>query len=165
MRQEGYEVYSPTVVCDRIAVRDGAVFFVEFRLPGQSLRPGQARIQSLVPQNYIVRFGDYERIHGERKPKTPSIRSGVRRVYSDETRERMRIASTGRRHTEETKAKIGAALRGRPSPLLGRIVDRAPSPIPHGTRQGYNRGCREECCRATARIAAREWRSRRSAKS
>lgn len=55
LRALGFEVFSPTVVCDRIAVKDGQVFFVEFKKPGQELRPGQKRIAELVPQMYIVR--------------------------------------------------------------------------------------------------------------
>ena|SRR5271166_3877988 len=56
MRAEGYEVFSPTVVCDRIAVKDGKVLFVEFKKPGQELRPGQQRIHDLVPLMYLVRY-------------------------------------------------------------------------------------------------------------
>ncbi len=55
---EGFEVYSPTVVCDRIGVRDGKVYFVEFKKPGQELRPGQQRIHDLVPDNYLIRYGE-----------------------------------------------------------------------------------------------------------
>ena len=56
MRAEGYEVFSPTVVCDRIAVKDGKVFFVDFKKPGQKLRPGQQRIHDLVPTMYNIRY-------------------------------------------------------------------------------------------------------------
>lgn len=56
LRAEGYEVYSPTVVCDRIAVRDGKVFFVEFKQPGQRLRPGQQKVHDLVPKMYLIKF-------------------------------------------------------------------------------------------------------------
>jgi hypothetical protein len=58
LRAEGYEVFSPTVVCDRVAVKDGKVFFVEFKFTGQSLRPGQERIRELTPENYITQFSD-----------------------------------------------------------------------------------------------------------
>jgi hypothetical protein len=54
---DGYEVYSPTVVCDRIAVKDGKVFFVEFKKNRkQKLRPGQQRIHDLVPKMYKIRY-------------------------------------------------------------------------------------------------------------
>jgi len=56
LEAEGYEVYSPTVVCDRIAVRDGKVFFVDFKKPGQKLRAGQQRIHDLVPEMYIIQY-------------------------------------------------------------------------------------------------------------
>ena len=56
LRAEGYEVFSPTVVCDRIAVKVDKVFFVEFKQPGQKLREGQKRIQELVPNQYLIRY-------------------------------------------------------------------------------------------------------------
>ncbi|MDO8434247.1 MAG: hypothetical protein Q7S58_17745 [Candidatus Binatus sp.] len=48
MRARGFEVFSPTVVCDRIAVKDGQVFFVEFKRRGQKLRRAQQTIADLV---------------------------------------------------------------------------------------------------------------------
>jgi hypothetical protein len=51
---EGYTVYSPTAVCDRIAVKGGLVFFVEFKKGRQKLRPGQQAIQDLVPDRYLI---------------------------------------------------------------------------------------------------------------
>ena len=51
---KGYEIFSPTVVCDRIAIKDGKVYFVEFKKPKQKLRSGQQRIQDLVPDNYLI---------------------------------------------------------------------------------------------------------------
>lgn len=53
---EGFEVYSPTVVCDRVAVKNGRVYFVEFKREGQLLRDAQRRVQELVPDSYLVRF-------------------------------------------------------------------------------------------------------------
>lgn len=58
LRAEGFEVFSPTTVCDRVAVKDGKVFFVEFKQPGQKLRPGQQRIHDLIPEMYMIRFSD-----------------------------------------------------------------------------------------------------------
>lgn len=54
LRHDGYEVYSPTVVCDRVAIRDGQVFFVEFKKAGQKLRAGQQRVRDLVPARYLT---------------------------------------------------------------------------------------------------------------
>lgn len=54
LRSQEYEVYSPTSVCDRIAVKDGKVYFVEFKYEGQELRPAQERIQKLVPEMYKI---------------------------------------------------------------------------------------------------------------
>ena len=31
LREQGFQVFSPTVVCDRVAIRDGVVYFVEFK--------------------------------------------------------------------------------------------------------------------------------------
>jgi Holliday junction resolvase len=57
LEAEGYEVFSPTVVCDRVAVKDGKVFFVEFKKNRkQKLRPGQSRIHKLVPEMYLIRY-------------------------------------------------------------------------------------------------------------
>lgn len=56
LEDEGFEVFSPTVVCDRIAVKDGKVLFVEFKKPGQELRPGQQKIHDLVPSMYLIRY-------------------------------------------------------------------------------------------------------------
>jgi hypothetical protein len=55
MRADGYAVFSPTVVCDRIAVKNGKVYFVEFKKPGQALRAGQQAIRDLVPSRYLVK--------------------------------------------------------------------------------------------------------------
>lgn len=56
MEEDGFEVYSPTVVCDRIAIKNGKVYFVEFKKPGQELRPGQQKVHDLIPENYIIRY-------------------------------------------------------------------------------------------------------------
>lgn len=55
MRSDGWEIFSPTVVCDRVGVRDGKVFFIEFKpANNQKLRAGQKRIADIVPEMYIV---------------------------------------------------------------------------------------------------------------
>jgi hypothetical protein len=54
LRDSGYEVFSPTVVCDRIAIKDGKVYFVEFKPKGQELRVNQEKVRSLVPDNYLI---------------------------------------------------------------------------------------------------------------
>lgn len=64
MVAEGYEVFTPTVVCDRIAIKDGKIYFVEFKRPGQELRAGQRRIQGLVPDRYIIRYAEIKRAAG-----------------------------------------------------------------------------------------------------
>jgi hypothetical protein len=57
MRSEGWEIFSPTVVCDRIGIKDGKVYFIEFKKDAsQKLRPGQSAVQAASPDNYIIRF-------------------------------------------------------------------------------------------------------------
>jgi hypothetical protein len=59
MTREGFKIYPPSVVCDRVAVKDGKVFFVEFKKhSGQKLRPGQQEVHDLVPDMYLIRFED-----------------------------------------------------------------------------------------------------------
>lgn len=58
LRSEGYEIFSPTVVCDRIGIKDGKVYFVEFKPRGQELRQGQATVCDLVPDQYHVEYYD-----------------------------------------------------------------------------------------------------------
>src|SRR5688572_17896482 len=58
LRQAGYEVYKPAVVCDRIAIKDGKAYFVEFKRPGQVLRPGQAALQRVASEMYIIQVSD-----------------------------------------------------------------------------------------------------------
>jgi len=52
--EKGWTIYSPTAVCDRIGVKDGKVYFLEFKKGEQKLRPGQKAIMDLVPRMYIV---------------------------------------------------------------------------------------------------------------
>jgi len=54
LRLRGYEVFAPTVVCDAVVVKDGKVFFAEFKSRGQKLRPGQQRISDVAPKSYLV---------------------------------------------------------------------------------------------------------------
>ena len=52
--ERGWTIYSPTVVCDRIGVKDGKVYFLEFKKGNQELRPGQKAIMESVPEMYLV---------------------------------------------------------------------------------------------------------------
>jgi hypothetical protein len=55
LRAEGWEVFSPTVVCDRIGIKDGKVFFLEFKPESsRTLRPGQKKIHDCIPEMYRV---------------------------------------------------------------------------------------------------------------
>lgn len=53
---DGYQVFSPYAVCDRVAVKDGKVFLVEFKQPRQKLLPAQQLVKDLLPENYVVIF-------------------------------------------------------------------------------------------------------------
>jgi hypothetical protein len=55
MAAEGYVVFAPTAVCDRIAVKDGVVYLVEFKKHGQKLRPAQKVVADVLGARYIVR--------------------------------------------------------------------------------------------------------------
>ena len=54
LREEGLEVFSPTVVCDRVGIKDGKVLFIEYKKRGQSLTPNQEKVQSLAKEQYLV---------------------------------------------------------------------------------------------------------------
>lgn len=56
LRAEGFQVYVPNAVCDRVAIKDGKVYFVEFKRRGQQLLPAQQLVRNMSPENYIVRF-------------------------------------------------------------------------------------------------------------
>lgn len=54
LRTDGWEIFSPTVVCDRVGIKNGKVFFLEFKKPGQTLRAGQQKVCDLMKDNYKV---------------------------------------------------------------------------------------------------------------
>ena len=55
MRADDWEIFSPTVVCDRIGIKNGKLFFIEFKKKGhEKLRPGQKRVAELVPESYKI---------------------------------------------------------------------------------------------------------------
>ena len=58
LRGMGWTIFSPTVVCDRVGIKDGKVYFVEFKRTGQGLRPGQQMIHDLVPHMYEIVYRD-----------------------------------------------------------------------------------------------------------
>ena len=54
LRRDGWQIFSPTVVCDRIGIKDNKVFFIEFKKNGQKLKEGQNTIKESMPNNYII---------------------------------------------------------------------------------------------------------------
>ena len=59
----GYDVFMPHAVCDRVAVKDGRVYFVEFKQHGQVLRPAQQRVADVAGSSYLT---VYSELHGDR---------------------------------------------------------------------------------------------------
>ncbi len=53
LRKDGWEVFSPTVVCDRIGIKNNKVCFIEFKKKGQDLRENQNKVKKLV-NNYLI---------------------------------------------------------------------------------------------------------------
>lgn len=58
---EGYEVFSPTAVCDRIAIKDEKVYFIEFKPEGQGLRYSQNKVSQHTSDEYKVVFYNKEK--------------------------------------------------------------------------------------------------------
>ena len=56
LRKEGWEIFSPTIVCDRIGIKNNEVFFIEFKKPGQILTENQNKIKELVKNYKIVHY-------------------------------------------------------------------------------------------------------------
>ena len=56
LRNSGWKIFSPTVVCDRIGIRNNQVFFIEFKKSGQKLRENQERIKKLVNNYRIIQY-------------------------------------------------------------------------------------------------------------
>ncbi len=54
LRETGWGLYSPTIVCDRIGIKEGKTFFIEFKKEGQALTPNQAKVRKLASESYIV---------------------------------------------------------------------------------------------------------------
>lgn len=51
------EMYLPQEICDRIAVVDGKLIFIEIKQKGQKLRPIQKRIKEVMGEDYLVVYG------------------------------------------------------------------------------------------------------------
>jgi hypothetical protein len=71
---DGFTVFSPYAVCDRIAIKNGRVFFVEFKKPGQALRPSQQLIHDLDPDGYIVRYYEQAAVAQRRESRTSNAK-------------------------------------------------------------------------------------------
>lgn len=54
LESEGWVVFSPTAVCDRIGIKDGQVYLIEFKKKGGELTSGQKVVKDLVPYMYKI---------------------------------------------------------------------------------------------------------------
>lgn len=78
----------------------------------------QFTIEQLAVANSIDELNELEdyyiKLYNSLAPNGYNLTTGVKnRIITDEYRERMRISSTGKKHTEESKLKIGKASRER----------------------------------------------------
>jgi hypothetical protein len=56
---QGWSIMSPTACCDRIGIKDGKLYFLEFKPEGvTALRSFQKAVQALAPRMYRVVEGD-----------------------------------------------------------------------------------------------------------
>ena len=53
LKKQGWEIYSPTFVCDRVGIKDGKIFLIEFKKPNQKLTKFQDKVRNLF-KNYMV---------------------------------------------------------------------------------------------------------------
>jgi len=51
---KGDYIFMPNEICDRIVVRNGAIFFVEIKRKGEKLRPKQELFKSIVKEKYEI---------------------------------------------------------------------------------------------------------------
>lgn len=56
LKNKGWEIFSPTVVCDRVGIKNGKVYFIEFKKPNQELTQNQAKIKKLVSNYKIIHY-------------------------------------------------------------------------------------------------------------
>ena len=55
LREEGWEILYTSNCCDRIGIKDGKVFFLEFKPFGnESLRTGQQRLSEVAKEQFLV---------------------------------------------------------------------------------------------------------------
>lgn len=54
LRKDGWEIFSPTVVCDRVGIKNNKVYFIEFKKIGQTLRDSQNKVKRLMFDNYKI---------------------------------------------------------------------------------------------------------------
>lgn len=74
LRAEGWNIFTPSTCCDRIGIRDGKVYFLEFKPEGKrELRTLQRAVQEILPEMYLVvegtRAGAISTTHHQRAKK------------------------------------------------------------------------------------------------
>lgn len=61
MEEKGWKLFHPSVCCDRIGVKEGRVFFIEFKPRGKAeLRDYQRMVRDLAPHMYRVVIGKFD---------------------------------------------------------------------------------------------------------
>jgi phage terminase large subunit-like protein len=56
LEKDNWKIYYPTTVCDRIGIKNGKVYFIEFKKEGQELKPGQQEVKNLVKSKYKIYY-------------------------------------------------------------------------------------------------------------
>lgn len=54
LRKKGWGVFSPTVVCDRVGIKNEKLYLIEFKKQEQELRENQEKARKLLPENYKI---------------------------------------------------------------------------------------------------------------
>jgi len=61
MEECGWKMFSPSACCDRIGIKDGQLFLVEFKPVGrEKLRTYQQAVKDLIPTLYRVAIGNFD---------------------------------------------------------------------------------------------------------
>ena len=54
LERDGFEIFQPSWVCDRIGIKNGKVYFLEFKQPDQELTVKQMKVSIAAGKSYII---------------------------------------------------------------------------------------------------------------
>jgi len=54
IRSDYDKIFLPQEICDRIAIKDGKMFFIEVKGPKQQLRPKQKEFKDIAKNRYVI---------------------------------------------------------------------------------------------------------------